>query len=54
MGCFEYDPEDIQFAKSVCPDCTSDVNEHGGSIWVCGYSTLVCDTCGYSPCEDAC
>lgn len=39
-----------------CPDCGSDVDEHGECCEhdYCCYSPVVCKTCGYQPCQQYC
>jgi len=37
-----------------CPECGGDVDEDGISGDICGYSPIVCETCGSAPCDDSC
>lgn len=37
----------------VCEECGSDTVE-GCSTDICNYSPQVCQTCGYSPCDQSC
>lgn len=38
-----------------CPDCEFDVDKDGDSTEQdCHYSPVVCQTCGYRPCDGSC
>ena len=39
-----------------CPECEGDVDEDGVTCELndCCYSPLVCETCGYRPCDGSC
>lgn len=36
-----------------CPDCGSDTVD-GESIDICTYSPVICNTCGWAPCDESC
>lgn len=59
MGCCAiYDDEDEpRIAVDICSnlDCERDVDEDGECIEDrCTYSPVVCETCGYQPCDQYC
>lgn len=37
-----------------CQHCDGPVDEDGDSTEICHYSPLVCEECGYSPCDGSC
>lgn len=43
-------------AVSVCSVCNGDIDEDGSSAEKdnCGYSSSVCDTCNWCPCDESC
>lgn len=44
-------PEDGE--EGECPDCGTDT--YGGySVAICGYSPVLCRTCGDAPCDWSC
>ena len=46
----DYNPSEID---GECPDCGEETVD-GDAYYVCGYSEVICDTCGSAPCNDAC
>lgn len=40
--------------KGECPDCGVDIDEDGHALENCSYSPVVCETCGWQPCDDSC
>lgn len=42
-----------EVADGVCPDCEMDTLD-GEATEGCCYSPVVCNTCGYAPCDDSC
>jgi len=39
-----------------CSECGADVDEHGQSVDMedCNYSPVICEKCGYRPCDQYC
>lgn len=59
MSCYagwitEKDCEDL--AVGECPDCYCLVDCDGESVEPtnCRYAPVVCDTCGFRPCDESC
>ncbi len=48
-GWYIYDEE----INGVCPDCGEPTRD-GDAQAGCNYSPVICDTCGYAPCDDRC
>jgi len=54
MGCYaapEWDKEDEP--NGECPEC-GELTIDGVAIDQCSYSPILCDTCGYAPCDGSC
>lgn len=48
------EPQGAQGAPDdVCPDCGEPTVE-GETKEKCGYSTTLCPTCGWAPCDQSC
>ena len=45
-----YNEEEI---NGVCPNCGEDTVD-GYAFDCCDYSPTICDTCGWSPCDESC
>jgi len=39
-----------------CPECDNDIDNDGDTVEHddCSYSPLLCDKCGYRPCDQSC
>ena len=37
-----------------CPDCGAPVDADGDVTYYCGYSPVICPTCGDAPCDESC
>lgn len=37
-----------------CPECENPTVVDGAAPSGCNYSPIVCDTCGYAPCDGSC
>lgn len=48
--------ENAELTTGKCPYCGNDIREDGTttSDYNCGYSKVVCRTCGFSPCDNSC
>ena len=54
-GGFCYDPVEFDEIEinGECPDCEEQTVD--GLAWRgCKWSSVICETCGYSPCDDGC
>lgn len=53
MGCWsmrEYEDKD---ANGKCDECES-LTVDGEAIEICTYSPVLCEKCGWSPCDNSC
>lgn len=39
--------------NGTCPECGQPTVDGEASVG-CNYSPIVCDTCGWAPCDDSC
>ena len=37
-----------------CAECGGPVDEDGDTTEACNYSPIVCETCGWAPCDQSC
>ena len=53
MGCWgnegPYKPK-----AGECSECGADVDEDGVALDICSYSPVVCEKCGWAPCDGSC
>ena len=57
MCCCAYIPghESDRKLNIKCIDCDEPVDQDGDSLYYCcGYSPMVCKTCGWKPCDGSC
>lgn len=51
MCCDRYEADDKEIT-GVCINCECDINKDGETVEDgCGYSPIVCDDCGWQPCN---
>jgi len=52
-SCSDGISSDVSEVNGICPDC-GEPTVDGDSARGCGYSPLVCETCGDRPCDGSC
>jgi len=40
-------------SNGICPNCGEETVD-GESKEICGYSPVLCETCGNAPCDESC
>lgn len=53
MLCWGAIPYNELEINGECPDCGADTIDEE-AVEVCGYSPVICNTCGYAPCDGSC
>ena len=54
---FDYTEKELaELLVGACPDCGSDIDKDGDSIENdnCSYSPVICELCGWRPCDGSC
>ena len=53
MCCAAIEWDSHEEPDGICPDCEAETYQ-GEAYDRCHYSSVVCDTCGWSPCDGSC
>jgi hypothetical protein len=53
MCCEPHGFDDENLIDGECPECGNPTVD-GEAFDVCGYSPIICDTCGCAPCDQSC
>jgi len=54
MCCDGWDSTGVAEEILECPACGEKTDEDGDALIGCAYSPIVCNTCGWRPCDQSC